>query len=308
MSKYPLESLPALQLSSAAATVLCQRAIGVLQPFGTLAKESDGTTTFMPSADAPEVIVLLLRSAELRFAAIEGVAQAFDITLPPVIKAHIGRELLGAYYSQKKYVNPHPFQWFWDDSEKEDYRDWLQTYPYAEEVVIQMIEEAERLHILPERVLIFDDCIFEGGTAFAAHHMVKWAFDLVEEPTLHTLYVTNFESYIIDAIFPKEPPYDEGMSKRRKKHLKREWRSVSSYFNRLLKGYLETSTSLQPIESRAQLEPLDPTGYQLASQFYTDEVMLTFRAQVMAALREAVRIAALSEASDITHPLVKRKT
>lgn len=189
MSKYPLGPLPPFDLSSAAAIYLCKHAIGVLQQYGTLAKQSDGTTTFTLSPDAPDVIVLLLRSAELRFAAIEGMAQAFDITLPPVIKAYIGQELLAEYYKQHQNVNPHPFQWFWHESEKEDYRDWLETYSYAEEVIIQMIEQAERLHILPERVLIFDDCIFEGSTAFAAHHMVKWAFDLVEKPTLDTFSV-----------------------------------------------------------------------------------------------------------------------
>lgn len=69
---------------------------------------ADGRSRWEPRADAPEFIVVLLRAAEPPFRALEALAAANGVRLPPATRAHIGGELQARYLADGGYLPPWP--------------------------------------------------------------------------------------------------------------------------------------------------------------------------------------------------------
>lgn len=246
---------------------------------------ADGQRRWKPRADAPELIIVLLRAAEPPFRALEALAAARGVGLPPVIRAHIGRELQARYFADGGDLTPWPISLLDEEAQEEiarPFEAWLQADPYAQSVVCGMRTDAEAHQLIPERVLVVDDCTFEGGTWLAAHSLVRQAFELVDEPEIAFLGAGNLSSAIRAAV-AIEPLTRAQVSQ------------AAAFFSYLGKGYLETPTSCVRLESpehlaavgqlvradapaslpgKRQSLPGDP--YPMFKALYGDEALLGF--------------------------------
>lgn len=103
-----------------------------------------------------------------------------------------------------------------------------------------MQADAEAQQLIPERVLVVDDCTFEGGTELAARSLVRQAFELVEEPMFAFLGGSELPSTVRAAV--ANEPLTRGQAPQ-----------AAAFFGYLGKGYLETPTSCLRIDSPEHL-------------------------------------------------------
>ncbi len=235
-----MKSLPDIVIPQPFAEALHRLAHSALHTFATPHTAADGRIGWVPRSDAPELIVVLLRTGELHFRPLEALAQAHGVALPPVIYTHIGREMTARWEEGSTGT-----MIYWLLDEDDDLFDnidaWLRDDAYAQQIVTQMHHEAEAHQIIPERVVVIDDCMHEGGTSTMARLLIKQAFELVDKPVFFYLYCGNIGP-IIRATFANERLPEQ--------HI------VYIYLDELMRGYMETDISCERITMPAHLEAL----------------------------------------------------
>lgn len=226
---------------------------------------------------APDLIVLLLRSAPIPFAAVEGCAEAHGIPLPPAIRAHIGLELFRAYGEEQGWARGYSFMLL-DEGERDGYRTWLANHDYAQNIVAGMQGDAASAGVpRPERVLIYDDWECEGSTLFAARHLVRQAFPGTGVEVHLAMGTPN---KMIEVQFGGPPL------------AKKAAEDARSFLYELARGYRETLAGLVPLDNRQQLQRLGQQApyrrggtLTVLTERYGEEQLLAFPERVRAAFR-----------------------
>lgn len=286
-----MKPLPDIVIPPPLAEALRRAAHSALPLFAEPYTDVDGADGWLPRPDAPELIVVLLRTGELHFLPLEALAQAQGVVLPPVIYAHIGREM-----SARWERGSDPLIYWLFDKDHELFRDidqWLRKDKYAQQIVARLQQDAEAEQVVSERVLVIDDCSHEGGTSTMARLLIRHAYELVDEPDFYYLYCGSMYD-IVTATFQHEPFPDPYL--------------CYEYLDELMRGYIETGTSCERITWNAHLQSLSDdimepriaysqrqprapkpiAPYPLLKAWYGDEALLLFREAVVAALVEVV--------------------
>jgi hypothetical protein len=195
-------------------------------------------------------------------------AKLKGITLPPQIPAHIGSEMLQRFKANIGLGRGYSFMLF-SDEQRDTFCHWLDRDGYAQAVMAAVKENAG---ISPQHILILDEFHCEGGTAFAASHLIQRAFPQAKLTFLLTGYL-DWGCLITDT-------YGE-------KGILPLHTLARDYLHELWRGYAETETGLLPLNSLENLRRLGQQERfrrfkildQLLSQF-GEKSLLSFRQQV----------------------------
>lgn len=241
--------------------------------------------------DAPELIVALLRSAELPASVIPAAAAALSLPVPPLVTAHIGRELVARFEHETGW-HPPLYSWCPEDHPiHDDINAWIRRDCYAQRVVDRLRDDAAAQGVWPAHVVIVDDCIHEGGTSALARPLLLQAFPLGVTPAFASLGVASLDT-LLDASFASEPLG------------RRAWPACQRLLSELLRGYEETDDGCVPIDTIERVRTLGDRvareasvgqyrsqwehAYATLAAMYGEAALPTVRPRVQAALADAV--------------------
>ncbi len=134
------------------------------------AKES-GERVIEKAADL-DAILVLERSGPIAFTAISALAERQGVALPKIITAKVDREIFGAFQQTEQaqaLFEEGPIDLRYNDTHRRLYLDWLNNSndPLVKETVEKLKEKIEE----GAKILIVDDCVYEGSTVIAAEQI-----------------------------------------------------------------------------------------------------------------------------------------
>jgi hypothetical protein len=279
------EPLPPIKIPVKFQAALREAAQKLAETLAVAETDEIGRTIYQPRTERPDLIVVLLRSAELTYLALEPYLASLGIGRPTVIFAHIGREFYSRFgASRGGSIGENSF-FLAENEEIVCFADWLADDDYAQRVVNKMREDATAVgQPYPRRLLIFDDFQSEGSSLFAARQLIQKAFPTVTQLSELVTY-TQATNEIVTTTFAQADflPDKRGLT--------------YHYLEMLLNGYREVEErDLVCLNTAVELELLgdDPTLrrrhiYKGLVKLYGVDNLLQFRNKVMAALTASLQ-------------------
>ena len=222
---------------------------------------------------APDLIVLLLRAAVIPFAAVRGCAETHDISLPPVVEAHIGSELYRCY-KEARGMTPGLTFMSLDREQIADYHAWLDQDGYVQEVVARLQRDAAAAGVeRPGRIMIYDDFECEHGTMDAARYLVGRTFPGAEIEA--SIPMVQSSDIIIPLLADLPLPEEEAQHAR-------------FFLFEVAKGSRETPSGLVALDSREELRSLNRQARHWSRDIY-DRLAAIYGEQELLALPDRVQ-------------------
>jgi hypothetical protein len=258
---------------------------------GILQKDERGRPYYQYNPKRPDLVIALLRAAELPCLALMTYIETIGLSRPPLIFAHIGREMFIRY--QRTAGGEGSDMIFLTGTEEmvQAYAAWLLRDRYAQEVMDKMKRDAAAVgQPRPHRVMVMDDFETEGATLYSAWRLIEKA---LPEVKIGDRFMTHtqidypvIEGTFADAPFPVR---DRGL--------------YYDFLEKLLRGYWEKKNGgLLPLNNEAALAWLGKRRsfhkrqvYPTLKALYGVDNLLQFRGKVLAAMQDYLEQEALRE-------------
>lgn len=273
--------LPPIKIPVKFQTALREAARKLAETLAVAEMDEAGRTIYQPRLDRPDLIVVLLRSAELTYLAVEPYLESIGLGRPTAIFAHIGREFYNRFGATRGREHWENSFFLAENEEIVRFADWLADDGYAQRVVVKMREDATAVgQPYPRRLLVFDDFQSEGSSLFAARQLIQKAFPTVTQLAELVTY-TQGKDEIVAETFASV-------------YFLADIRGLAcSYLGMLLTGYREVDEQdLVPLNTPAELELLGDSHellrrrhiYKRLVKLYGVDNLLQFRSEMLAAL------------------------
>lgn len=274
--------LPKIVVPEDMAEGLAEIVAGVLRSCAAPVRQAGGQTRWALRPDSPDLIVALLRSAEVPAAIIPAAAAALCVPAPPLVGAHIGRELVARFEWAAGWRAPIYWAFGEDDPIHSDIARWAERDERVQRICAALRDDAAARGVWPSHVMIVDDCIHEGGTSALAVPLVIQAFGLALRPEFVSMGFYE-QSRLFEATFAAEPLADRARY------------GCYELLRELLRGYEETDDGCVPLTTLEQLRSIGDTlsdasvaPYRTLAALYGEAALLALRPRVIAALAETV--------------------